>query len=82
MLQVKQICKERGITLKDLASRMGITYQTLYEMLTGNPSLDSLKRISETLGVPLVRLFTESRDNVIKCPNCGALLELKELEQR
>jgi len=58
MLQVKEICSQKGITLQALAKKMGVTYQSLYENMTGNPSLKKLTEIP--------------RRNTFTCPNCGA----------
>ena len=51
MLQVKEICSQKGITLQALAKKMGVTYQSLYENMTGNPSLKKLTEIAEALDV-------------------------------
>ena len=71
MLQVKEICSQKGITLQALAKKMGVTYQSLYENLTGNPSLKKLTEIADALGVEVSELFAPRR-NTFTCPNCGA----------
>lgn len=57
MLRIKEICSMKGITLQELAKRMGVTYQSLYESMTKNPSLNKLRQIAEALGVELYELF-------------------------
>lgn len=62
-LQIGRICKIKGITLQELASRMGITYQSLHN-LTKSPNLQSLERISYFLDVPLYCLFSIEEEEV------------------
>lgn len=71
MLQVKEICSQKGMTLQSLAKKMGVTYQSLYENLNGNPSLKKLNEIADALGVEVAELFAPKR-NTFTCPNCGA----------
>lgn len=62
-LQIGKICKIKGITLQELASRMGITYQSLHN-LTKSPNLQSLERISYFLNVPLYCLFSIEEEEI------------------
>ena len=57
MLKVQEICKERGMTMQDLAKKMGVTYQALYAAVSGNPTIGKLGEIAKTLGVNIVDLF-------------------------
>lgn len=50
---VKRICKEQGITLAQLADILGISYVSLWESLSGNPTLSRLLDIAEILNVPV-----------------------------
>jgi transcriptional regulator with XRE-family HTH domain len=61
MLRVKEICKEKGITMLDLAKRIGITYQALYSSVAGNPALSTLEKIASALDVEVAELFKENR---------------------
>lgn len=80
MLRVNEICKEQGITLKDLAKKLGVTYQSLYANIkeNGNPTLSKLKKIADALGVEVAELFAPSLGNVFTCPNCGKRYRLVE----
>ena len=81
MLQVKEICSQKGITLQQLAKSLGITYQSLYENLNGNPSLKRLQEIATALDVEIADLFRNSSDS-IRCPKCGAIIELNPKEKQ
>lgn len=75
--RVKEILKEKGMTAAGLAKRLGISPAALSQSLSNNPTFDRLKEIANALEVDLPELFASSK-NVIRCPHCGAVLELKE----
>lgn len=79
-LRITECCKEKGLTLQDLADRLGIARSTLANTLTKkNPTLDTLEKISKALDVRVADLITEEKDkNTITCPRCGAKFEMKE----
>jgi transcriptional regulator with XRE-family HTH domain len=59
MLRVKNICKQQGITLKQLAERMDVSPEVVTRMLSenGNPTLSSLENIAKALGIEVYKLF-------------------------
>ena len=61
MLKVKSICKQRGITLKELAERMNVAPEVISRILSssGNPTLSSLKSIAQALDVEVYELFDD-----------------------
>ena len=81
--RVKELCKEKGITMKDLAEKkLGITPTGLSKSLGQNyPQLQTLERIANALEVELTDLFVRSSsDEGVRCPKCGAKLQIKEAE--
>ena len=58
-LIVKELAKEKGLILKDLAERLKINRVTLSNMINGNPTLESLQKIAYALDVPVYKLFQE-----------------------
>ena len=77
MLRVKEICNEKGITLQELARKLNIKYQSLYESIKGNPSLNRLQEIADALDVDLSELFAPADDVRIICPHCGKVISFK-----
>lgn len=77
MLKVKEIATARGITLQELARRLGISYQSLYESINGNPSLKRLTEIANALGVDVPELFAPIEGARIICPHCGKVISIK-----
>lgn len=50
--------------MQELASRLNIHYQSLYDSLKGNPTLKRLTDVANALGVDIVELFAEKGDFV------------------
>ena len=57
-LRVKEILKERGMKMYELAERMEIAPESLTRGLQPNTKYTKLKSIADTLGVPMRNLFT------------------------
>lgn len=79
-LRVKEICKEKGLQMQELADKLGITRITLTRNISGNPTIGTLENIASALGVTVPELFAPQPTNTITCPHCGAVLEIKEKE--
>jgi|GEM_PF-466460 Predicted transcriptional regulators len=56
-LRVKELCKEKGLKMSDLADRMCINQANLMASIKGNPTLSRLKDIATALGVEITELF-------------------------
>lgn len=56
-LKIKQIVREKGITMAKLADEMGIHPVNLSSSLNGNPTLSTLNKIAEVLCVEVADLF-------------------------
>ena len=56
-LRVKEILKERGMRMYELAELMNIAPESLTRALQRNPQYSTLKTIADTLGVSVRNLF-------------------------
>jgi transcriptional regulator with XRE-family HTH domain len=67
MLHVKNICKQQGITLKELAERMEVSPEAVTRMLSenGNPTLASLINIAKALNVEVYELFDNFSEDML-----------------
>ena len=74
-LRVKEICKDKGMTLADLAGKMGVSPSALSQSLK-KPSFDTLENLSSALGVEVAELF-ESSHSRLNCPHCGRPITIK-----
>lgn len=63
MLRVKEIAKEKGITIADVAKRMGILPPALSRIINGsNTTVETLQRIADALEVTIPELFEEKKE--------------------
>ena len=78
-LRTKEVIKERGTTVQDLAERMGITRVGLSQHINGNPSVEVLERIAFALGCPVTELFEQPKADTVSltCPHCGKNINIK-----
>ncbi len=80
--RIKDVLKEKGMSQKDLADKLGITVVGMSKILNGNPKIDTLEKIASTLGVELWELFVDEAtisrkaSSGLSCPKCGAKLKL------
>lgn len=77
--RIKELLKEKGITISDLADKIGTAQTSLSRALgeNGNPTYETLNKISKALGVSVIDLF-KSDTNTITCPKCGTKFKMLE----
>ena len=56
-LRVKEICKEKGITIQELADNMEMKRESLSRAINGNPTLETLEKIATALGVNITEFI-------------------------
>lgn len=59
-LSVKEVCKEKGLTIQDLADKMEMKRESLSRAINGNPTLETLEKIASALEVDITELFGSS----------------------
>ncbi|WP_077153625.1 helix-turn-helix domain-containing protein [Bacteroides bouchesdurhonensis] len=59
-LSVKEVCKEKGLTIQDLADKMEMKRESLSRAINGNPTLETLEKIANALEVDITELFAPS----------------------
>ena len=80
-MRIKEILKEKGMTSKGLALKLGMSETGLSLAIgeNGNPPLKRLEQIADILGVSITELFeTPHERGVVVCPNCGKRYRLVE----
>jgi len=79
MLRIKKIAKEKGLTIADVAKRMGIKAPALSRIINGsNTTTDTLKRIADAIGVSVPDLFDQPQTDIINCPHCGGKIKVSK----
>lgn len=67
-LRIKEIVKQKGMTMGELSEKLGIARESLSRAINGNPTLDTLSNIANALNVHITELFT------VKEPISGILI--------
>lgn len=63
-LRIKDILKEKGLTIKDVAERMGADSSNLAAALKkGNPKLSMLEDVANAIGCDIIELFKPNEDS-------------------
>lgn len=89
-MNVKAVIKERGLTLTEVAARMGISRVTLMQNLQRNPTQKTLMRIADAIGCDIAEFYKEpSNQSVIgfveinkEIHKVESLEDLKELVKK
>lgn len=59
-LKVKDLIKQKGMTMQQFAEMLGVTRDTLTRNINGNPTLETLERIANALKVDIAELFVRN----------------------
>lgn len=87
MLKIKEIAREKGYTMQQLADKLGIVRDTLTRQAHGNPTISTLQKIAEVLEVDITELFDTGaiekykKITAINCPKCGEEIRLSIEEE-
>lgn len=55
----KQVLRSKGLTVTELAGKMGIGRSSLYSIINGNPTIESLQKVANILDIPFYKLTDE-----------------------
>ena len=76
-LRIKDVIKEKGLTVKEVAERMGMLSEALSRIINGkSTTTTTLERIANALGVPITELFEQPGTDTISCPYCGGKIKV------
>jgi transcriptional regulator with XRE-family HTH domain len=64
MIRLKNILKERNLTLSAFAEQVGISQSNLSNYVNGNisPTLETLEKIAKSLNISVTELFKEKEE--------------------
>ena len=83
---VKQVAREKGLNLADIATQLHITANTLYRSLKGDPKLSTLQKVANILHCSVSEIIegqlkdnSETANAVItcNCPYCKHEINIK-----
>ena len=90
--RLRDIMDSKEMKSVELANRLGVTKQTISNMLNGRvmPSLETINKIAEILQVPMWQIFADPNEVrntqpsqgalTIKCDKCGNIIKVKEIK--
>lgn len=80
-LRIKDVLKEKKMTVVSLAGIIGITQPNMSNIVNGKstPSLETLEKIALALEVPVTELFEQPKKESLSltCPHCGKDINIK-----
>lgn len=76
-MDIKKVIKSKGLTVKEVAARMGIAKENLSVHINGNPSVQVLERIADAVGCEVGDFFEKSANDSLSCPHCGKKINIK-----
>lgn len=79
-LRIKEMAKEHGLTLADVAKRLGIKATSLSQALARNSfSTDKLEEIAIAIGCDIIDFFEKPTNQgaSITCPHCGKTINVR-----
>ncbi len=79
-LRIKEILKERGITVVEFADKLGIERQNVYNVFA-KPTFQRLEQCSALLNVPITDLFEKDSNEINGYIEYrGAIYRIKDLQ--
>jgi len=60
VLKIKQIARQRGFTMVQVAERLGVNPVSLSSAINGNPTVATLEKIANVLGVDVADFFDKA----------------------
>lgn len=60
-LKIREVARSKGMTMAQIAEKLGINPITLSQSLNGNPTLSRLTEVASVLGVDVGELFVQPR---------------------
>ena len=78
--RIKELLKDKGITLLELSEKIGMKSPHLSVALSekGNPTVATLEKIASALSVEVSELFTTPTTDTINCPYCGGRIKVSK----
>lgn len=76
-LNIKKAISKQGFTSKQVAEILNVSTVSFSNMINGNPTVETLNKISAVIGCEVVDLFEQKQKANLQCPHCGGDLNVK-----
>lgn len=61
VLRIKEVLEDKGISVIELADKLGVTRGACYNYINGNPTVEILTRIADAINAPITELFISNK---------------------
>lgn len=79
MINIDRLLRDKGLSKTEIALRMGLSRESLYRILRGNPTLGNIRKLCSVLGTSMSELLDQpSTGAVINCPHCGGKIKMSK----
>ena len=82
-MRIKEILKEKNMTVQELADILNISRQALSKQIQGKLLVETAQNIANALNVPIWQLFADPVEiqakvnTFIICPHCGREIQIE-----
>ena len=82
-MRIKEILKEKNMTVQELADILKISRQALSKQIQGKLLVETAQNIANALNVPIWQLFADPTEiqakvnTFITCPHCGREIQIE-----
>lgn len=63
-LSIKKAIRNRGLSVSEVADKLGISKVALSQQINGNPTVDTLQKIATAIGVQIIDLFERDSNKI------------------
>lgn len=89
-MRIKEILKEKGISVQELADTLGVSRQALSRQIAGKCLVETIEKIATVLDVPVWQFFVTPEEVVANhkdtfsfaCPKCRTKLNIVITEKK
>lgn len=78
-LRIKEILDTKGISVIELANRLGVTRGACYSYINGNPTVDCLEKIANAINCDVRDFFTGKDENI---PSIEHIIKIDGVEYK
>ena len=82
MARIKDILKDKGMTVQELFDKMNVSKQALSKQIQGKMLIETVQRIADSLEISIWQIFASPEDiksdsNTLVCHHCGKPINIE-----
>lgn len=81
-LKVKEVLREKGMTIAKVAEKLEIGPSALTQSINGNPSFNRLCEIADVVGCSVADFIDDEKSSgIVTCPHCGKKFRMVPVDE-